>query len=87
MVAPAVLEAWNQGSQDGRIVADLLFGVVNAGKPERYPGTDKGAGYPMIRYSEWLDIGYRWFQAQGVKPLFGFGLASPTPRSISPTCQ
>ena len=67
--APAVLEAWNQGAEDGHVVADLLFGVVNpsgkvptsyprsegdtlyAGKPERYPGTDEGDGYPVIRYS------------------------------------
>ena len=89
--APAVLEAWNQGSEDGHVVADLLFGVVNpsgklptsypgseddtfyAGRPERYPGTDEGAGYPVMRYSEGLEIGYRWFQAQGIEPLFGFG--------------
>jgi beta-glucosidase len=89
--APAVLEAWNQGAEDGHVVADLLFGVVNpsgkvptsyprsendtlyAGKPERYPGTDEGAGYPVIRYSEGLQMGYRWFQAQGIEPLFGFG--------------
>jgi beta-glucosidase len=89
--ARAVLEAWNQGTEDGHVVADLLFGVVNpsgkvptsyprseadtlyAGKPERYPGTDEGAGYPVIRYSEGLEIGYRWFQAQGIDPLFGFG--------------
>ena len=89
--APAVLEAWNQGAEDGQVVADLLFGVVNpsgkvpttypaseddslyAGSPERYPGTDEGDGYPVIRYSEGLQIGYRWFQAQGIEPLFGFG--------------
>jgi beta-glucosidase len=89
--AAAVLEAWNQGTEDGHVVADLLFGVVNpsgkvptcyprseddtlyAGKPERYPGTDEGAGYPVIRYSEELEMGYRWFQAQDIKPLFGFG--------------
>jgi beta-glucosidase len=89
--APAVLEAWNQGTEDGHVVADLLFGVVNpsgklptsyprsendtlyAGKPERYPGTDEGDGYPVIRYSEGLEMGYRWFQTQGIKPLFGFG--------------
>jgi beta-glucosidase len=89
--APAVLEAWNQGAEDGHVVADLLFGVVNpsgkvptsyprseadtlyAGKPERYPGTDEGDGYPVIRYSEGLEMGYRWFQSQNIKPLFGFG--------------
>jgi beta-glucosidase len=89
--APAVLEAWNQGTEDGHVVADLLFGVVNpsgkvptsyprseddtlyAGRPERYPGTDEGDGYPVIRYSEGLEIGYRWFQAEGIQPLFGFG--------------
>ena len=27
----------------------------------------------MIRYSEGLEMGYRWFQAQGIEPLFGFG--------------
>jgi beta-glucosidase len=89
--AAAVLEVWNQGAEDGHVVADLLFGVVNpsgkvptsyprsaddtlyAGRPERYPGTDEGDGYPVIRYSEGLQIGYRWFQAQGIEPLFGFG--------------
>jgi beta-glucosidase len=89
--AGAVLEAWNQGAEDGHVVADLLFGVVNpsgkvpttyprseqdmlyAGHPERYPGTDEGDGYPVMRYSEGLEVGYRWFQAQGIEPLFGFG--------------
>jgi beta-glucosidase len=88
---PAVLEAWNQGTEDGHAVADLLFGVVNpsgklpttyprsaddtliAGRPDRYPGTDEGDGYPVIRYSEGLQMGYRWFQSRGIAPLFPFG--------------
>ncbi|WP_205739688.1 beta-glucosidase [Georgenia sp. SYP-B2076] len=88
---PAVLEAWNQGGEDGHAVADLLFGVVNpsgkvpttyprsadetlmAGHPERHPGTDEGDGYPVIRYTEGLEMGYRWYQARGVAPLFPFG--------------
>ena len=89
--AKAVLEAWNQGTEDGHVVADLLFGLVNpsgkvpttyaasegdllyADKPERYPGTDEGNGFPVIRYSEGLNMGYRWFQSQEIKPLFPFG--------------
>ena len=96
--APAVLEAWNQGAEDGHVVADLLFGNVNpsgklpttypaaerdtlySGAPERYPGTDEGSGYPVIRYSEGRQVGYRWFQTQGIAPLFpfGFGLSYTT---------
>jgi beta-glucosidase len=89
--AGAVLDVWNQGSEDGHVVADLLFGAVSpcgkvptsyprseadtlyAGKPERYPGVDEGAGYPVIRYSEGLEIGYRWFQAQRIEQQIGFG--------------
>lgn len=89
--APAVLEVWNQGTEDGHVVADLLFGVVNpsgklpttyprsendlptAGHPERYPGTDEGDGYPVMHYSEGLRMGYRWYQSEGIEPLFCFG--------------
>lgn len=95
---PAVLEAWNQGAEDGHVVAELLFGVANpSGKvpttypkrdhdvlsarhPERYPGTDEGDGWPTIRYSERHQVGYRWYQAEGIEPLFpfGFGLSYTT---------
>lgn len=49
--APAVLEAWNQGAEDGHVVADLLFGVVNpSGKvPTTYPRSEADtltAGFP-----------------------------------------
>lgn len=96
--APTVLEVWNQGAEDGHVVADLLFGVVNpsgkvptsypatdddliyTGHPERYPGTDEGDGYPVIRYTEGLEMGYRFYQANGIKPRFpfGFGLSYTT---------
>ena len=41
--------------------------------PERHPGVEEDAGYPVIRYSEGLNMGYRWWQSQGIKPLFAFG--------------
>lgn len=95
---PAVLEVWNQGTEDGHVVASLLLGVVNpsgklpttypvseddtfyAGHPERYPGVIGEAGYPEMTYSEGLEMGYRWYQAQGVAPqfAFGFGLSYTT---------
>ena len=45
--APAVLEAWNQGTEDGHVVADLLFGVVNpSGKvPTSYPRSEDDTLY------------------------------------------
>ncbi|MDO5697107.1 MAG: glycoside hydrolase family 3 C-terminal domain-containing protein [Dermatophilus congolensis] len=50
------------------------------GHPERYPGTDEGEGWPTIRYSEGLEMGYRWHQANNVPPrfAFGFGLSYTT---------
>jgi Glycosyl hydrolase family 3 C-terminal domain len=45
--APAVLQAWNQGTEDGHVVADLLFGVVNpSGKvPTSYPWSEDDTLY------------------------------------------
>lgn len=62
----AVLEAWNQGAEDGHVVADLLFGVVNpSGKlPTTYPKSEDDtiyAGMPE-RYpgtDEGLEVGDR----------------------------
>jgi beta-glucosidase len=82
---PAVLEAWYPGEEDGNALAALLFGDVNpSGKlpvtfprgetqtpvssPERYPGVNG-----VATYSERLQVGYRWYDAQGQDPLFPFG--------------
>ena len=89
--AHTVLETWNQGTEDGHVAADLIFGLANpSGKvpttyakreedlvyydhPERHPGVDEGDGYPVIRYSEGLEMGYRWYQANDIESLFPFG--------------
>ena len=82
---PAVLEAWYPGEEDGNAVADLLFGDANpsgklpltfpesedevpASTLEQYPGVNGNAVY-----SEKLLVGYRWYDAKNVQPLFPFG--------------
>jgi beta-glucosidase len=89
---PAVLEAWYPGQQDGNAVAAVLFGEVNpSGKlPMTFPASQSQtpvstpAQFPgvggKVTYSEGLDVGYRWYDAHGVTPLFpfGFGLSYTT---------
>jgi beta-glucosidase len=90
---PAILEVWFPGQEDGHIVADLLFGVVNpSGKlpftfskagqgfmdwartdPSVFPGVRNLVGQPEVEYKEGLNIGYRWYDANGVTPAFPFG--------------
>jgi len=42
--------------------------------PDRYPGVDtNGDGIPEVYYSEGLQVGYRWYDAQNIEPLFPFG--------------
>lgn len=54
--------------------------LMTHGDPVRYPGTDEGEGYPKMRYTEQLEVGYRWFQSRRIEPLFpfGFGLSYTT---------
>jgi len=78
----AVLEAWYPGVQGGQAIADLLFGTVNpAGKlPITFPQQDDDLPQPVIsasdltvNYSEGLMMGYRWYDAKQIQPLFPFG--------------
>ena len=89
---PAVLYAWYGGLEGGNALAHVLFGDVNpSGKlpctfPKRlmdspahalnaYPGTNG-----TVTYVEGLLVGYRWFDAKNIEPLFpfGFGLSYTT---------
>lgn len=81
----AVVEAWYPGQEAGHAIAALLFGDVNpsgklpvtfprrladvpASTPAQWPGVDG-----RVEYSEGLGVGYRWYDAKGIKPLFAFG--------------
>jgi beta-glucosidase len=41
--------------------------------PEQYPGVKDAEGVPHSTYSEGLLVGYRWYDAKGIEPLFPFG--------------
>jgi beta-glucosidase len=82
---PALLYAWYGGLEGGNALARVLFGDVNpSGKlpctfPKQlmdspahalnaYPGTNG-----VETYTEGLLVGYRWFDAKKIEPLFPFG--------------
>jgi beta-glucosidase len=83
-----VLETWYPGQTFGTAIAAVLFGDANPGgrlpvtfpasstqgpaaanPPSTYPGDANG----NESYSEGLDVGYRWYDATGQRPLFPFG--------------
>jgi beta-glucosidase len=80
---PAILEAWYPGSRGAPAIADTLFGDVNpSGKltvtfPRAEGDGPTGAGPPTtalsIPYSERLLVGYRWYDAKGIRPQWEFG--------------
>ncbi len=82
---PVILEAWYPGEEDGHAVAAVLFGDVSpsgklpitfprsladlpASTPEQYPGMNG-----VAKYTEGVFVGYRHYDAKGIKPLFSFG--------------
>jgi len=83
--AGAVLDAWYPGEVNGTSLARLLFGRANpsghlpvtfptglaqvpASTPAQFPGVNGS-----VSYSEGIDVGYRWYDAQHETPLFPFG--------------
>jgi beta-glucosidase len=85
----AVLEMWWPGDEGGWSTAKLLLGQANpsghlpvtwAKRLEDYPSTDPK--YPersvkgvngLTTFSEGVLVGYRWFDAQHIDPLWAFG--------------
>jgi beta-glucosidase len=79
--AAAVLQAWYPGTSGGDAIARVLFGVVNpSGRlPITYPVSEAQlprpvlSNGPVVDYQEGAAVGYKWFDAQGLTPLFPFG--------------
>jgi beta-glucosidase len=85
---PAILEAWYPGTEGGQAIANLLFGRANpSGRlPITFPRDESqlprprldGVGLPAgtrfsVDYFEGAAVGYRWYDARGLDPLFPFG--------------
>ena len=79
----AIVEAWFPGQGGGRAIANVLFGKVNpsAKLPMTFPERNEdiptwGKDGTMAKdpvYTEKLNIGYRWYDARKIKPMFEFG--------------
>ncbi len=80
-----VVDAWYPGQSSGTALASVLFGrtdpsghlpvtfpvslaQVPASTTAQFPGDGT-----TVQYSEGLDVGYRWYNAKSIQPLFPFG--------------
>ncbi len=79
----AVMQIWFPGEEVGNSVADVLLGVEEPGGrlpvtiPKRMEDTPAYLSHPgeggFARYDEGLFIGYRWYDARTIEPMFPFG--------------
>jgi beta-glucosidase len=80
---PVVLQIWFPGQALGEALADVLTGVEEPGGrlpitfPVRLDATPAFAHHPgrdgRAVYAEGAFIGYRWYDREGITPLFPFG--------------
>jgi len=80
-----IVENWYPGQVDGNAIAPILFGDFDPSghlpetfpyklsdgplrTPQQYPGVNG-----QVDHSEGLLVGYRWYTAKHIKPMFPFG--------------
>ena len=80
-----VVEDWYPGQTEGTAIANVLFGNVSPSGhlPVTFPASlaqvsaNTGAQWPgengQVQYTEGVNVGYRWYDSQGMTPLFPFG--------------
>jgi beta-glucosidase len=80
-----VVDAWYPGQTSGTSLASVLFGQTDPGGhlPVTFPASlsqvpaSTTAQFPgngsTVQYSEGVDVGYRWYDAKDITPLFPFG--------------
>ncbi len=83
----AILQMWWPGDEGGWATADILLGKTSpagrlpmtwARRLEDYPATDprhpeRSGVNDKTTFSEGVNVGYRWFDAMKIEPLFPFG--------------
>ena len=79
----AVMQVWYPGQECGDAILDVLLGEVDASGrlpttwPKRLQDTPAYINYPgengKVLYGEGLYVGYRYYDAKGIEPLFPFG--------------
>lgn len=82
----SVIEAWYSGQIIGSAIASLLFGDVNpSGKltvtfpksfedlPIFVSGSNSSGDLTEVQYNEGLLVGYKWYDAKKIEPLFPYG--------------
>lgn len=85
-MGPAIASLlWGDVDPSGRLTMSFPVSEADlptAGDPEQYPGTfsDGSVVRPpgnteprQVEYKEGLQVGYRWYDAQDIEPLFPFG--------------
>ena len=93
--AGAVLEAWYPGTAGGKAIANLLFGKANpsgrlpvtfARNVDQLPDPAQPHSGDVV-YKEGATVGYKWFDAKGIAPLFPFGHGLSYTRFVSEGLQ
>ncbi len=78
---PAIVEAWYPGRMGGAAIANVLTGAVNPSGhlPATFARSLDQLPHPEdpqpgdVVYTEGATVGYKWFDREGLEPLFPFG--------------
>jgi len=76
-----IVEAWYPGTSGGEAIARVLLGEVDASGrlPATFPRGIEQTPHPVlvdkgdVTYDEGAMVGYRWYDAKGLTPLYPFG--------------
>jgi len=81
--AAGIVQSWLLGNEVGNSIGDILFGDVNPSAklsltmPVQIEDTPSflsfGSENGQVHYREDLFVGYKWYQARAIQPLFPFG--------------